>query len=83
MALELMPLATVSESTGDKEVLWPAKAQKEGFMEMGFEPNPEKVAHSPRDGVQWHSMGPTHSDVTTRPHRSLAKHSTPALTPGQ
>jgi hypothetical protein len=43
-----------------------------GFSEldMGFMPPGEMKETVP--GVKWHSVGPTRSDITTRPHRALA-----------
>jgi hypothetical protein len=42
---------------------------KSKTLDMDF--MPAKVTEP--NGLKWHSTGPTQSDITTRPHRSLAK----------
>ena len=84
MAFEALPLATLSESTADADDARPsleaARHHRLGSqpLDMGFEPprgSHDVQARGPHDGgndVRWHSMAPTQSDITTRPHRALA-----------
>lgn len=81
MAFEALPLATVSESTADAEEHRPSHEQVQQMgsqaLDMGFEPprtSQEIQVQGPRNSaeVRWHSVAPTDSDITTRPHRPLA-----------